>query len=549
MDKDDFIFRKNPLYDALVRSTDDYIYMCYWPENIFLFPQTMVDEFNLPGQIIEDADNVWSSLIHEDDKDNFFKAILDINNGNTNIHNVEYRAKNKHGEWVWLRCRGYLERDINGNPGLFAGIITNLGRKNKIDHMTGLFNKFEFEVQINNILLNSDLNCLILVLGLDDFRHINDLYNREFGDEVLRITSQKIQTLLPSNASIYRLDGDEFGIILKNSDENQVKDIYKKIKSEFQHQQIYNSHKYYCTISGGCSVYPKDGNDFMTLFKFAEYSLEYSKTRGKNRLSFYDNNIMKQKSRSLEIIELLRESVENNFENFELYYQSQVDAETRQLKGSEALLRWKCKEYGSVSPVEFIPLLEQTGLIIPVGKWIFEQAVKTCKEWLDKYPYFMMNVNLSYIQLAEDDFISYMKDVLKENDLAPSHIVVELTESYIASSGLAETFERIRGIGIQVAMDDFGTGYSSLEVLKTAPADIVKIDRAFVKDILKSTFDATFIKFIVALCHDVSVKICLEGVETEEEYNMVKDMKLDLIQGYLFGKPLPKSVFLEKYLN
>lgn len=549
MDKNQFKFEKNPLYDALVKSTDDYIYMCYWPDNIFLFPQTMVEEFNLPSQIVESADDVWGSLIHEDDKEAFIQAVEDINKGITNIHNVEYRAKNKKGEWVWLRCRGYLEHDENGNPGLFAGIITNLGKKNKIDHVTGLFNKFEFENQLNTKLSQNYNKIGVLVLGIDDFRHINDLYNREFGDEVLRITSQKIQTLLPSQANVYRLDGDEFGIIIINSDEEQIREIYNKIKKEFEFQQSFNNYKYYCTISGGCSIFPKDGNSFSALFKYAEYSLEFSKMRGKNRLSFYNNEIMTKKSRALELIELLRESIENNFYNFELYYQPQVDAKTKKLKGAEALLRWKCEEYGFVSPVEFVPLLEQTGLIIPIGKWIFEKSVQTCKEWIKQYPNFMMNINLSYIQLIEADFIPFMKDTLKKNNLNPSHIVVELTESYIVSSELSEPFKRIHDIGIKIAIDDFGTGYSSLEVLKTAPADIVKIDRAFVKDILVSTFDATFIKFIVALCHDVQIKICLEGVETEEEYNAVSQMDLNLIQGFLFGKPQPKSEFYNNFFK
>lgn len=548
MDKDDFNFDKEQLYDALIRSTDDYIYMCYWPKNIFLFPQNMVEEFNLPGQIIEDADTVWGALIHEDDKEAFFQAIIDINNGLTNVHNVEYRAKNRLGEWVWLRCRGYLERDKEGNPELFAGIITNLGQKNKIDHVTGLFNKFEFENQLNLQLSKPESYGSILILGLDDFKHVNDLYNREFGDEVLRITSQKIQTLLPSSATIYRLDGDEFGVIINNAEEEQTYQIYERVQKEFQHQQSFNGKKYYSTISGGCSLFPRDGNTFASLFKYAEYSLEFSKMRNKNRISFYNKEIMVKKYRSLELVELLRESVEQNFKNFELYYQPQVDAHTRKLKGAEALLRWHCKKYGSVSPVEFIPLLEQTGLIIPVGKWIFEQAISTCTEWVKQYADFMININLSYFQLIEEDFIPFMKYTIEKNNLSPNHVVVELTESYIASQGLIEKFAQIRKLGIRIAMDDFGTGYSSLEILKTAPTDVVKIDRAFVKDILSSTFDATFIRFIVALCHDVKIEICLEGVETEEEYQVVSKMELDLIQGYLFGKPQSKTAFCEQYL-
>lgn len=540
-----FDFNGKLFYDSLIHSTDDYIYMCYWPKNIFLFPQNMVEEFNLPSQVVENADDVWGGLIHKDDRNTFFQSIEDIRKGGTNVHNVEYRAKNRHGEWVWLRCRGYLQHDENGEPTLFAGIMTNLGKKDKIDHITGLFNKFEFENQLKLLLSRPNCSGSVLILGLDNFKHINELYNREFGDEVLRIIGQKISTLLPNNANVYRLDGDEFGIIIDNADKEQTLDIYKRIQKDFQHQQIFDNKKYYCSVSGGCSMFPQDGTDFNLILKNAEYSLAFSKIKNKNQLNFYNNEIMVKRARILEITSLIRDSVEHDFEGFEVYYQPQVDAQTRKLKGAEALLRWKSDKYGNISPEEFIPILEQTGLIKPVGEWVFIQAVCTCKEWLIRYPDFIMNVNLSYFQL--DGFISFLKNTLNKYELDPSHIVIELTETYIVATGLKETFDQIRELGVKIAMDDFGTGYSSLQVLKVSPTDIVKIDRSFVKDILHSKFDATFIKSIVELCHNVQIEICLEGVETEEEYNAVSNMELDLIQGYLFGRPKPKSDFCEQY--
>ncbi len=205
----------------------------------------------------------------------------------------------------------------------------------------------------------------------------------------------------------------------------------------------------------------------------------------------------------------------------------------------------KCETYGSIGPNEFIPLLEESGLIHAVGKWIFKQAVDTCAHWVEKMPDFTMSINLSYLQLTQEDFIPFMQKTLAEKHLQPRHIIVELTESCIASSidMLADTFKKIRSLGIQIAMDDFGTGYSSLDILKNCPADIVKIDRAFVKDIQTSSFDATFIKFIVELCHNVQITVYLEGVENENEYQFVKPMGLDFIQGYYFGHPQPAQDF------
>lgn len=257
---------------------------------------------------------------------------------------------------------------------------------------------------------------------------------------------------------------------------------------------------------------------------------------------------MKHKEKSLELTELLRAGSETGFRGFSLVYQPQVRAEDGGVTGAEALMRWQCEKYGAVPPSEFIPLLEQSGLIIPVGKWVFRQAVRQCRRWAESRPDFVMSINLSYLQAAEPDFISFMKNVLEEEGVRPKNIVVEFTESSVAQGSVRGIFRAIRSLGLKIAMDDFGTGYSSLGILKDAPADIVKIDKTFIRDIKTSSFDATFISFIVALCHDVGIQVCLEGVETEEEYQIVRSMDLDTIQGYFYGRPVSVQEFEMKHL-
>lgn len=544
-----FSYDKEHLYDALVQSTDDYIYVCNMKTNTFRYPKAMVEEFELPGEVVENAAAVWGARVHDLDKKAFLESNQEITDGRTDCHSVEYRAKNRKGEWVWMRCRGHLERDETGEPTLFAGIITNLGKKNKIDHLTGLFNKFEFEEEIERLISTKpDQPIGIMILGMDEFKRINDLYNRSFGDEVIRITSQKIQTFLPPDASVYRMDGDEFGIILRNGTVHGLKNIYGKIYQAVNHQQEFNGKKFYCTLSAGCTLYPLDGRTYLDLIKYAGYSLEYAKNKGKNQIAFFSEEILIGKTRQLDLTELLRESVEQGFESFEVYYQLQVNADTRKIKGAEALARWKCEKYGQVPPDQFIPILEESGLIIPVGKWIFEQALGACARWIKEDPDFVISVNLSYVQLEDAGFIDFMEQAVLSSGVPPANVVVEMTESYIASNinRIEGIFDRIRCFGMKIAMDDFGTGYSSLGILKKIPADIVKIDRIFVKDVQTSHFDLTFIKFIVELCHDVGIEVCLEGVETEGEYEAVKPHDVDFIQGYLFGKPVPESTFEEQ---
>lgn len=542
----DFTYDERKLYDALIQSTDDYIYVCNMKTNTFRYPKAMVEEFDLPGEIIQNAAEVWGASVHENDKRAFIDSNQEIVDGKTEAHSVEYRAKNRKGEWVWLRCRGHLEKDENGDATLFAGMITNLGKKNKIDHLTGLLNKFEFEDEIKKLIDTRPNHTIgIMVLGIDDFKHINDLYNRSFGDEVLRITSQKIQTFLPPNATVYKMDGDEFGIIIRDCEFGEMENIYCEIQNAFKHQQEFNQQKYYCALSAGGAFYPKDGTVYLELLKHVNYSLEFAKSKGKNRLSLFSENILEQRTKVLNLTELLRESVEHNFEGFEVYYQLQVDAITKEIKGAEALARWQCERYGRIPPDQFIPLLEDSGLIIPVGKWIFEQAVHACAFWSKYRSDFSMSINLSYVQLEDENFIEFMTEATKNSEVSPENIVVEMTESYIASNiqKVKGIFSKIRRLGIKIAMDDFGTGYSSLGILKNLPTDIVKIDRIFVKDILESDFNATFIRFIVELCHAVNIQVCLEGVETEAEYQAVLSDHPDFIQGYFFGKPVDADLF------
>lgn len=532
------------LYDALCRSTDDYIYMCDMPKNLFYFPQNMVDEFNLPGQLIENAAVLWGSLIHEDERQDFFDAFQDIIDGRTNIHCQDYRAINRDGNWVWLRCRGYLEHNTAGAPTIFAGIITNLAKKSKVDHVSGLPNKYVFEGHVRSQLAGQAQGWLML-LGLDNFKHINNLYGLEFGDHVLRITAQRLQTLLPPQLQMFRLDGDVFGVLIPQKGLQELELLYGTIQTAFHQQQEFDGRRYTCTLSAGCTNLTGSTNNFKALFKQAEYALEYAKSEGKNRLSFYNAESMSGRERALSLIELLRESVEQNFKNFELYFQPQVDALTHGVVSAEALLRWRCDEFGVISPVEFIPLLEQTGMIRPVGHWVLSQAADVCLEWRKMRPNFTVSVNLSYLQLLEKNFIPQLTSSLKAKGLDASALHLELTESRIAdgSRSLSLAFDELRELGFCLEMDDFGTGYSSLEILKNKPADIVKIDRAFVKDINRSDFDATFIRFVVSLCHSVGIRVCLEGVESWEEYALVKPMGLDTIQGFLFGRPECKANF------
>ncbi|MDX5677301.1 c-di-GMP phosphodiesterase PdcA, partial [Clostridioides difficile] len=538
--RDNFDYNSTLLYDALIRGTDEYIYICNMKTGVFRYSPSQVELFDLPGEIVKNPLVYWKKIVHPEDWNRFYKSNTEIGKNQMDYHTVEFRAKNRSGEYIWLRCRGQLMRDEFGEPSIFAGIMTQLGKQNKIDSLTQLLNYHEFMSVFEDKISNPMIEKLcIVLLDIDDFKNVNEMYDRDFGDNIIKTLAQSVQSILPDNAELYKLDGDEMGILVDNVEENEILTLYNQIQNMIIHLQLWRKYGLNITISAGCVIYPKHGDTVKELYKCASYSLQYAKEHGKNRLVFFSQEILKNKMYSLEMMRDLKASINDDFRGFSLRFQPQVDTESHKIIGVEVLLRWTNDKCKAISPLEFIPILEENDMINIVGAWVLRMALRTFRKWIDYYPFFKVSVNVSAVQILEDTFIEDIVKIIDDENFPYQNLVLELTESHTVQnmSILQFKFKALQDLGIYIAMDDFGTGYSSLEVLKFSPIDIVKIDRVFVKDILKSKFDATFIHFIVAICHDVGIKVCLEGVETQEEYDLVKQIKPDYIQGYLFGKP------------
>lgn len=534
-------------YDAIVKSTDDYIYIVDMDTDISLVSENMLEDFDLPGRLVPGLVPLWGNLILERDKEAYDHSIEVMLNGETDEHNVEYQIRNRKNEYIWVICRGILKRDENGKPIMFAGVVTNLGNKGKIDPITGLFTQAECIKTVTKHLEEKDATGGILLLGLDDFSRINNLHDHIFGNGVLRQFAQTVQSYLPETAHMYRFDGDEFAIVYRNASKQEVYDLYHKLHVYSNCKQELDGVPYFCTISAGIVMMNEDGDNYLDLIKYAASALEASKHKGKNTYTFFSAELIESKLKRMELSNMLQTSVMNQMKYFEVFYQPLINAATMEIKGAEALLRWKCPEFTNISPVQFIPILESDGLIHQVGIWVLEQAVKTCKKWVDTSPDFIMNVNVSYLQMLDDNFVSNVKSILQVYDLAPCHIVLELTESYFVTdmNALKHIFQELRDFGIRIAMDDFGTGYSSLGLLAQSPADIVKIDRLFISAIHNHEFHRQFISSVIALCHSVGISVTVEGVENAEEVSTVCSMHADCLQGFYFSKPIPEEQFLK----
>lgn len=539
------------LYQAMCKSVDGYVVICDCQKENYkvTLPKEFVEEFELPQEYETKYFELWVSRIHPEDKERYINNLKCVFENKTQQFVLQYRVKNRNENWVWLESRAYLSYDENQNPDMLAGVIRNLGRQNQLDHTTGLLNKYAFRETAKQ-KIKENIPFGVLLFNIDDFHHINELYDQTFGDSVLRALGTYIQSRVDGNASVYRLDGDEFGVLIMNPQEEEAEHLFERVSNHYRTQKELQGKRYYCTFSATYHEY-EEGTSYEDFVKALKVGINVVKRQGKNRLIKFNSEFLRYKERELELIELLRNSIEHDFDGFELNFQPQVYADTKTLKGAEALLRWHCEKYGKVSPVEFVPLLEKTDMIQPVGKWVFQQAVEMCKRWVCLYPQFSMSINVSYLQLFDPTFVNFMQTCVEEAGIDYQNIIVEITESKFISDKelLKRVFDSVRSMGMKIAMDDFGTGYSSLGLLKEAPADIVKIDKIFVRNIKENSFDSSFIRVVVELCHKVGIKVCLEGVEEDEEMNVVSEMDLDFIQGYLYGKPEGAEKFYQLYLK
>lgn len=544
-------------FDVLQESSEAYYFVIDFSAGITLLSQRMADDFGIGDTVIGSLAEAWLPLVHPEDLPKVRQIDDDIQHGDGvgDRFNVEYRSKNKHGEYVWMRVCGKLLRDAEGKPQFLGGILNPLDRLNQADGVTGLLNKLQFEMAVNRALADYSRNGVggrIMVLGLDNFRAINEANNRSFGDAVLRMTARQLVNLLPPGAMVYKLDGDEFGIILPGARTAQVAQIFGAVQACMSRQQFIDGKPYFCTISAGTVAYPEDGKEYYKLFKHAETALALAKRGGKNQNVVLTPELYSRYVRSLAMRDKLKTCVENGCEGFQLFYQPQIEARTKRLIGAEALLRWKQPEGRMVSPMEFVPILEETKLILPVGKWIIEEALRTCKKWREILPNFKMSINVSSVQIKDMTFFPFVREAIQRIGVPPEAVTLELTESTIVSDWtfINQQFNEFRDQGVQIAMDDFGTGYSSLAYLKKLSCDIVKVDREFVKNILDNDFDTKLVEYTVTLCRSVGIRTCIEGVEENEVYEIVTNRcGADYIQGYLFGRPVSEHDFYETYLK
>ena len=424
------------------------------------------------------------------------------------------------------------------------------------DFLTGLYNRMRCEQDLGRYIAKAQaVNCegALLYIDLDDFKHINDGLGHQYGDVLLKAISHSFQRIEGIEDSCYRMGGDEFIVIISEAVYPQMERILRDIDSIFSKPWFLKGEDYYCTMSMGIACFPSDGNSVDDLIRKADMALMTAKRRGKNCVEYYNDKDQASTYRRLDMEKNMRTAAMNACKEFEVYYQPIVNAQEDGTPccGAEALIRWNSSVLGFVSPEDFIPLAEYLGLINPIGEFVLQEAAKRCKYWNDMgHPNYKVNVNLSVVQLLQNDIIKKIKKVIDDTRINPRNLTLEVTESLAINDmeHMKRILSEIKALGVKVALDDFGTGYSSLNHIREMPIDVIKIDRCFIEHLGEDDFSDAFVKMVNELANTIGVKVCVEGVETKKQLDVACDMKVCMIQGYYFGKPMKIEDFEKKYL-
>ncbi|NHM31702.1 EAL domain-containing protein [Neobacillus terrae] len=422
-----------------------------------------------------------------------------------------------------------------------------------VDPQTGLPNRQKITEQLGDLIKRASKKkrkLAVLFIDIDRFKIINDSLGHYAGDLILKDLAERVQEEFPAGAYLGRFSGDKFTLILtKNVNSDEVMNTAKKITRCISEPIHFDQKEFFVTASIGASLFPEDGSDEKELLKNADIAINISKKSGGNRITFFSTEMNEQALKRLELESYLRKALQK--EEFYLCYQPLIDLASGKVYGSEALLRWNHPKLGLVSPGEFIPLAEETGLIDDIGNWVLRTACIQNKKWQELgIEKLTISINVSAYQFQKDSFLMDVKLALEEAGLEPKYLNLELTESATLQNidYSILTMKALQDLGVKVSIDDFGTGYSSLSYLRNLPINTLKIDRSFINNLMMDTSDIAIVKAIITMGQGLSVKVVAEGVETKEQIDLLKELDCHFAQGFYLYKPLMASDF-EKYFS
>jgi diguanylate cyclase (GGDEF)-like protein/PAS domain S-box-containing protein len=502
----------------------------------------------------------WMDLIHSDDVEEYMKAQVDLLKGKMIQH--QYQIIDAFGNLKWIEDKVFPIVNSEGELIRVDGIVQDITARKQSeerinfyafhDYLTELPNRRMFDSKVEQLIANSaTIPFALMYLDLDRFKFVNDTLGHGIGDELLRQVSKRLSLFISEKDTLFRIGGDEFTIVVNGcSTVTNPVEVGRKIIKEIEKPFYIDGYEIFITTSIGIGIFPEDGDTITELKQNTDAALYRAKELGKNNVQLFAKTLNIESYKLFTLDQDLRKAIQN--EEFLLYYQPKVDTYSGEIIGAEALIRWNHPKWGLVSPVEFIPLAEETGLINEIGDWVIEEVCKQLKEWkVNGVNLVPISINLSAKTLMRTDLVSTIMKHVRTYHIQPSLLEIEITENSIIQNEISvlSTIKLLKDSGISISLDDFGTGYSSIGYLKKFNVDYIKIDRSYIKDIMENPTDSTIVQSIILLAKGFQLKVVAEGVETKEQWELLKELGCHFLQGYLFSKPIEADEFVKLILK
>lgn len=545
---------KETLLEIIAKCMDDYLYVYDLQNNTIVLSESAVNRFKISDNVMNNFTNDVLQLVYEEDRKMLQEHLTAIYEGKEKVHNLHYRWLDKEDMPVWINCRGIVIDDSQGNAQYLVGCMKETGNQRRADNVTGLLGGPEFNAYMRSQKTHISKGFLMHI-GIDDFGAINSSRGAAYGNYILKSVADCIKECLSDKQKIYHLVADQYVIVdLEHSSEEYAAELKKMIDARLYKFIVSEKYEAVFSISVGVVDAATACEGYEECRKKFAFVLKKAKKMGKNGFYIFDENDYESFLRTGKIVAALRNSVVNGFNGFEVYYQPIVDCSSERVIGAEALMRFSMtseEDTETVSPVDFIPLLEETGLIIPAGRYILDEAAKTCCEIQQYIPDFKMNINVSYVQIMHGNVERDILDVIKKYGLQPDSICIEMTESGFMD--MTPVFCRFRKVldenHICFVIDDFGTGYSNFHCIRDMNPSYVKMDKDFTAKAMNNARDFELYKNIIPMVHSINVSICAEGIEKKEWCQKMKEMQVDYLQGYFYGRPCAKEQFVQQVVS
>lgn len=545
---------KETLLEIIAKCMDDYLYVYDLQNNTIELSESAVNRFKISDNVMNNFTNDVLQLVYEEDRKMLQEHLTAIYEGKEKVHNLHYRWLDKEDMPVWINCRGIVIDDSQGNAQYLVGCMKETGNQRRADNVTGLLGGPEFNAYMRSQKTHISKGFLMHI-GIDDFGAINSSRGAAYGNYILKSVADCIKECLSDKQKIYHLVADQYVIVdLEHSSEEYAAELKKMIDARLYKFIVSEKYEAVFSISVGVVDAATACEGYEECRKKFAFVLKKAKKMGKNGFYIFDENDYESFLRTGKIVAALRNSVVNGFNGFEVYYQPIVDCSSERVIGAEALMRFSMtseEDTETVSPVDFIPLLEETGLIIPAGRYILDEAAKTCCEIQQYIPDFKMNINVSYVQIMHGNVERDILDVIKKYGLQPDSICIEMTESGFMD--MTPVFCRFRKVldenHICFVIDDFGTGYSNFHCIRDMNPSYVKMDKDFTAKAMNNARDFELYKNIIPMVHSINVSICAEGIEKKEWCQKMKEMQVDYLQGYFYGRPCAKEQFIQQVVS